>query len=247
MPKVRFEKYPEGGWLTYFEGYKYPVHGRPTEDAMIVAEVLKKNIVSQIHFLNDNWDLTLFSLFFFKRRAIKWLKRFGRTTNAIKTLFYNGEQHFDPENWSPSVRNLYESLILLTDDEWLIWAIKGICEALEADKGYRWPFQDILMAAKKDKLIFAPAKEFSRLIDIYASREERIRYKNLGKVVKIFLWTQPSLRKTISKWAENTDFKKFEMDRYDLWGATQAQTKQGINYHYGGFSEKEMYAIQEGL
>lgn len=234
--KARFEKFPGGGWLTYFQGVKYPIHGRPTDNDLYIAECIKKYVISWLRFLSQNKFLAFVILFGLKSRAHNWLKEFGRFSSAMM-----GEE-VNPDDFCPFVREIYRSLVICG---FPLTAAAGGCKILEEDKSYRYRGQDVLMVASKSQLILRPARETSRLLNIYFQREQRVHYQNLGWVIRFFLWTQPKIRQAISKWAEEADFSKFKMDKYDVWGACNSQ--EHFDYSYFGYSHQKMIEIEKIL
>lgn len=234
----RVEYLPEGGALTYFDNQKYPVHGIPTDEGLWVAEMVKKYVIAWLVFFGKSPQKYLMVLcspiliFFFRRIFRDWLKEFTRYVDSI-AVKYNR-----PDLFSPAVRHLYDTLIELWPEE--NFAIIAICIFLEQDKYYRYVFQDLAMAVRKDQLILHPATEFSRILNVYLTREQRVKYKSLGWVLKFFLWTQPGARRAASLFAERADFQKFYFDNYDLWAAFQSQAGDSFDYAFGGKTQEQI-------
>mgnify|MGYP001560492792 FL=1 len=276
LSEGKVENFAGGGVLTYFEDRKYPVHGYPTEEGIMLADFLKKYIISYAKFVSKKKGRALLSLLFFKKDLLDWLKEFSRFTASVD------EKYLIPNRLSPAVKAFFDSAMscwgnlfwrekiiehnkdikesgsvvymFVGDDgtpvgeeylyswSWEDLTILTFCVILEEDKYYRWIFQDLMMNVRKWELVKNPAKEVLRIINLFLEREHRPAYKNLGWAIKLFLWTQPFLRKAISDFARQMDFSKFNMDRYDLWGALNSQVANDYSYTYSfnGWTKEEM-------
>jgi len=230
----KVEKCPEGGYLTYFKGQKYPVHGFPTDEKLWVTEMFKKYISSYMRLLTGKPQKYFLVLIFpiLKPLVLQWIKQFARYSEGVVL------QYIKPEEFSPAVQEVYRVLME-------IWggtqdadnAILGLCFILEHDKAYRWHLQDILMAANKTMLINGTVKEVTRLVNLYATRELREKvYKDMGLVIIPLMWLLPMLRKAVKRFAEEADFKKFQFDRYDLHACLREKNYDYDNSNIGRYS-----------
>lgn len=222
------EKLPDGSFLSHFDNQKYPVHGYPTDEGVFVADVTKKYLISPIRILSKPHR--------FVKTFLEELNRFGESVGFKYA-----------KNLSPAVRTFYEFAVTL----WPKWegVILAICVILEHDKAYRWRFQDVMMCARKWELVRNPTRETMRLVSIYLEREQRSQYRKLKWVV-ILLLLLPSVRRAIRQFAEVADFARFNMDKYDLWGAFQSQIVGLGNphsYNFGGLSLDKMKEVYEKL
>ena len=221
---------PEGGVLTHFEGQKYPVHGNPSDEALWATEMLKKYVMGWVHVLLGN-------PFTMHRR---WLYNFYRYAHGITDSYININQ------LSPCVRAFHDIAMLVRPKREI--EIRGFVLVLENDKYYRWVFQDLMMCVKRQELIKRPTREAIRILNIFLERERRTEYQKL-RYLKPLLYL-PSIRRAIRDFAKEADFTRFNMDRYDLWGALQSGIfpPNPVNsYNWGGLSYDERVEIYNKL
>lgn len=225
----------DGGILAYHKDQKYPIRRYMTVENMWATENFKKFILA--------WPRVATKIL--KKPTLKnaifsvW-HEFCRFSEAIVNVSFQQDKMVKPV--AELYRILEKNLGGKREQEGNYNGFLGILSILQNDPHYRWPFQDVLMSARKEELIDHPAKETSRLIDIYFQRETRKEYAKIKPILKFVIYTQKWLQRLISETARELDFKKLELDKIDYYHAFL----QG-NYNYSDLPLEERLRIREGL
>lgn len=218
----------DGSFVTYFHGFKYPVHGLLTREALDATDMLKKYIIGWVRTMTGRPQryLTALSLFLSNNLIKDWVREFERYSEHVTEIY------MDTRHISPAVREFYNATITILGERKHF--ILALCAILEHDKAYRYRLQDILMYADKEEMIKNPAKEVTRLVELYIQREKRKEYHSIGFLVKLGLFFYPELKKWIKQFAIETDFTKYTLDTYDLFGCLREEA-----YDFGGKSPEQ--------
>ena len=220
-PLQRVEMPPEGGVLTYMEGYEYPYKGFPYYEFVDRIDLLKKitrttlsGIYHELKKRNKLWFLTLLPSLW----IMKVLVRVGIY------VFYRIVERFrlKKEKYCPAVREIYRVFSIDDPDERvgerdLRWRIRdSICMVLEFDNAYRYRTQDLIEELNKDNVRKDPAKEICRLLDIMMTREKTQEIKDTWKLFKMlvtyYLRFDKKMKQIIGNVLAELDIEKVKLD-----------------------------------
>jgi hypothetical protein len=122
-------------------------------------------------------------------------------------------------------------------------ASKFICLFLETDNAYRFRVQDSFGLVKKT---LDGDKEFIRILDILISRETESGVPNKWRMIKtgskIAFFFIPKLKRFMTRFLNNLDTSKVEMDDADWFYCLTYHS-----YNFSGFSKKERYATRKAI
>lgn len=203
LREVKFP--PEGGVLTYMDGYEVPFKGFPFFSFVDTVDTIKKiqrGVLSSLfHSLRRRrkWQLALLVF-------VPWI--FGDLVAA-----YLGSIHrmmirirLKPNRYCTSMRELHRAFSVewhddtLHEREYRLMLRDVLCMFLEFDNAYRFRLQDIIVHLDKQKLEENPSKEVLRLFELLSKREKTQEIKDTWKLVKTFLPLYLRLNKSVRKW-----------------------------------------------
>lgn len=223
---------PEQGFLTYIEGYKYPVRALPWKNQLDAVALTKRSIISLTRF----------------RPTLKGILRwFG----DIYAGDYGDNLKQPLERLSPASRELYrtlEKINPINDDQW----VKLITMIFDTDLAYRTRGQDMFSEVNKVSLQNNPRKEILRVFKICISREvkesshegdTKSQLRKMKTFNKLLWWATllPPYRQFIFSIFREIDVDKMTFDINDRYWVSDK-----FDYNFEGKTFEERQAWRRG-
>lgn len=230
----RVEFPPDGGVLTHFDKYKYPMKcfpmGETVERVDEGKKVLRAVVDSIIRISRGNKLKSLFFLIFFK-------KQFEILFQGLIGSFYATIRNCrnKPEMYCISVRETRRVLLLLKkwygkekiagNYNYETWdkLIDFFCMFMEYDDSYRYKYQDVMVELNKDNVEKNPIREIKRLINIIIRKEQEDSMKSKWRMISKFigfLRFKPYYKKIIKSFLLEINLDRIRMDEADMFHAS---------------------------
>lgn len=238
IPCLTFEitkvEEPEQGYLTYVDGYKYPLRALPHQQRLDAVALEKRAIIATLRLgfrLLKSWTPNRIL-----HAVIQWL-------SELYEADYGNQLKLPIERYSVGGREIQRALEKVNPFKETAWiTLLGIIG--DTDLAYHNRQQDLFTQIHKEDLIKNPRKEVLRIIDLGMGREvaeysdERDitqvgKMKMVRRFMSIALLTKP-VKELITNFFLELDLKKLEIsieDRY--WMANR------FDYNYEGKTYKE--------
>lgn len=189
---LRVEFPPQGGTLTFMEGFDQPYQGfplHPLVERMDLVKKITKNMKSGFYHRMwkktnwiTKWPLILISYPFMRIYA----------KNEIYACWRHLERfRVKPRMYCRSVREIYRAFSLPVSENERYKSIllreqmrDILCMHLEFDNAYRFRFQDVIAELDRDKFKKNPVKEIMRLFNVMSEREIRQEVKDAWTLTK---------------------------------------------------------------
>lgn len=262
---IRIEYPPEGGIYGYYDHLKYPIKGVPFYQALEMANVAKKMIMSAV-FLLTRTPLKYFMPFWFilpgfirkkvfyeglygfiaiSEQALgRWFLEPMRYCDAVRA-FYFGANHFITQQCSSEKT----SSSWTAQSEADLWRrfLMIMCMVFEFDNAYRFRAQDILGELNIDNLNKKPLRELWRLAKLATWRERTggigSKWKAFAVPVIIILFFNRRLKKKMimlfTNYIQLDRIKLDDNDWYHVCGKTDYDYKNVGLPQRVGFRRKE--------
>jgi hypothetical protein len=203
---LEVKKDENGGYLTYFEGSKYPLRGFPTEINLHLVDCLKRPVIANIKFVTR----PRFSIDGIVRAVAEWM-------DSIYMAVFREKYQRPDGDYSQSSREILRVLRKLNPFPFEGW-IKFIVDIWEGDMAYRTRGQDGLGELDKEKLRKNPRKEILRLFNLVSGRESNIVGGQRPKMdaIRKMLWLALLSRKIVKKIATFLEEIDIEQVRFDI-------------------------------
>jgi len=221
----------EGGRYAYFIGYKYPYKGIPEQKIVEDMHTFKRILWYAMRRLTlpvCAIFAVLMAIPIIRGILLLWIANYLSELQYFLLKFH----YLKDEKYCPCAREIKRVFDVIVSRKKgyvrkLIELVANyIVILIEYDSAYRFRFQDVICEAKVAELKKGSRKEVMRLCNLGMSREvERsmgvgmMRYKwsRMGKYANIILLISREVRKVLSEFAKEADFKKLcpdEADRY---------------------------------
>lgn len=245
IPVERVELHPDHGYLLYKKGMKHPTKGLVYPEALKGINTAKRVLMVFFWSMQKPIFWPTLILFLFSRNKMKKIEHMlEQYQNAVINTV---QDHFlDHDKMTPVAREVEKFITVflkvLRINDTLSENIAAIVASMfEYDDAYRYRLQDIASETSKLKLLGDLPREATKLITIYASREESKKMIQDFKVVMVFLKYFLKLNKDL-KFAfdaalHGLDFEKLQYDEIDSYNIL---LKAG--YDYKGKTYEERYA-----
>lgn len=223
-PLQRVEMPPDGGVLTYMEGYEYPYKGFPYYEFVDRIDLLKKitratlsGIYHELKKRNKLWFLTLLPSLWILKVAIR---------TGIYVIHRIVERfRLKKEKYCQAVREIHRVLSIdnpeekIKDRDLRLQIRDCLCMILEFDNAYRYRTQDLMEELDKTDAKKNLAKEICRLLDIMSSREKTQEIKDTWTLFKMFvtyyLHFDKRMKTIIGNMLAEIDIEKVKLDLGD--------------------------------
>ena len=232
---LRVEINPKGGFLTFFEGSKYPAPFYPKQEDLGYVDTLKRVIIAGVRFLASK-PFTVHRLL----RGIKaWL---GDIYAADHSQHPN---RFPEEDYSEAAKEFLRALISTEPTEYIGWCYY-LTAIWNTDQAYGLRGKDVLQNLDKNALQKHPVREIMRLVDLSIQREltpwgpgVSDKTKTAKNILRIALFSK-TIRDQMSDFLTDLNAEKMQFtteERY--WLANK------FDYNYEGKSYEERMAWKE--
>lgn len=230
----RVDKNPRGGFLTYFEGSKYPLNSYPQQEDLNYLDTIKRVLMATMRFIA--------SVPITPHKIITELQRWmGDIYSADHAQRPN---RFLCENWVESTNAILDALVscnTFENDEWCYY----LAAIWDGDLAYRFRGMDVFQNLDKENLQKTPKREIMRLVDIAISRENnevvRDKIKMARRILKIALLSK-EFKNLAIKFLSMLDVVKMNFDMNDrYWLANK------FDRNYGGktYEERMTWRVEE--
>jgi hypothetical protein len=229
---LKVEKNPTGGFLTYFEGSKYPINSYPQRADLNYLDTIKRVLMASMR-LVISMPLTPHRII---RGIQKWMGDIYSADHG------QNPNRFTIENWVESTKAILDALVSCNtyeNDEWCHY----LAAIWDGDLAYRFRGMDVLQNLNKENLRKSPKREIMRLVDLAISREinkEALspggKVKMAKNILKIALLSK-EFRKLAIGFLTNLDIEKMKFDiNEQYWLANK------FDYNYEGKTYEERTA-----
>ena len=225
---LRVEKNPRGGFLTYFEGSKYPLPAFPRQEILGYVDTLKRVLIGGMRFISSV-PLTPHRLII----GIKVL--LGDIYHTDKTQH---PDRFLKEDYSQSSKEVLRALIASEPTEYIEWCYYLVA-IWDTDLAYGLRGKDIFQLLHKGDLRKNPKREIMRLVDILIEREntgyggQMPKVKMIKRLLRFSLCIK-EIRQQIVRFFEELDLDEMKFSLYErYWLANK------FDYNYEGKTYEE--------
>lgn len=238
---VKFDYPLTGGQYVYHEGRPFPMKGHPYPPALIACEFPKRTLVGWLGFLADR-DLALSYIGFavlprkFKVKIIeRWIYWYLQVVNIHLEPHYLADRFYMDIN-----RELRTFIVTFLSEYGLSRDISdqfalAFVTLIEYDTAYRYRIEDILTETTKEKLMANPVKEFQRLIEILAERDNRkhvvAKFRRFTWLFKYAFWF---IKKPFLEALQVINFSRLQYDDIDRF-----QVRHWSGYNFFGETIEE--------
>ncbi len=246
----------EGGYLSWFEGAKYPYKGIMVSEPLRRISILKRALLeTTVLLMSKPIRYFLPVAIFLPKRMLRQMMITGIKSFASLSYVALGDYYLKPLRFCKSGREIYKvgtevmeksfpEINILTR----MRSLKGFCMLWDFDPAYRYQGQDIFGELNKEALKKNLAKELTRLFDIMIERQDkgdvaRTMQKKWGrfKIVIAFL-ARKGLLKEFVEILLNLDIEKVKLDEGDVYNFAVFP-----HYNLRGLPYQERLELREGM
>lgn len=233
----RVEFPPEGGVLTYMDGFDHPYKGFPFHtfvDSIDTIKKIQRGVLSSFfHSMKarKKWQIALLVF-------VPWI--FGDIVRAYLSSMHRMIMRYRLKSirYCTSMRELHRAFTVEWHDEspderdYRLMIRDIMCMFLEFDNAYRFRFQDVIVNLDKNALHENPAKEIIRLMELMSSREETQEVRDTWRLVKTFLPWYLRFNKHITKWFVGV-LMQLDLEKMALSVEDKCYTDKRKDYKFG--------------
>ena len=236
-PILKVEFPPDGGILTYMQGFEHPYKGFPLAEFVEKVDTIKKlsrNMLSG--FYHSIKSRNKFLLFFMFPSIL--IARDAFYTGIY--TFYRVIERFrvKRDKYSKAMREVYrafnyprlkENMKIL---EIRLMLKDLVTMLLEFDNAYRYRFQDIITELNKENLKANSVKELNRLLDVISEREKTQEIKDTWRLLRMGLNYYLRFDRKLLKMFVDV-FSELNLDEVKLTQEDKLYCAKRYDYNFG--------------
>ena len=232
---------PEGGFLTYVQGNKYPMRALPFADSLNAVALAKRSIIAGL-FSVSKMPLLIAAAALTPKRTLVY--QFCRWLDQIYYADYGGHLKVPLNNYCPSAKEFMRVFDIINPYREVGWYTL-LTVIYDSDLAYRFRIQDVLQEFNKAYFKKHPRLELWRLFKLSLKRELNPGQKRKTRLVMYLVMGGlmfKQVRKLLYPFLLELDVEKVRMDINDNYWVTER-----YDYDYGGktFAERQAWRAKE--